>query len=91
MRPGRSGVFLKILASIDLLCMQITLSPFYWVGFVFWALWWKFHDEARTRLAIATSVASVLMKTTYVYSAVAFTYIPAVLSGLVLVHISATS
>lgn len=70
--------------------MQITMSPFYWVGFVLWALWWKFYDESQVRLAITTSVASVLMKTTYVYSAVAFTYAPAVVSGLMLVHVSAT-
>lgn len=79
---------LKLLAVVDVLFMQDTFSPIYWLGFISWALWWKFHEEGHAKMTLALSIASVLLKTAYMYINVAFTYIPAVFSGLVYVYIS---
>ena len=79
---------LKLLALMDILFMQNTFSPIYWAGFGCWALWWKYHEQRNPRMTLVLSIASLLLKTTYMYLYVAFTYIPAVFSGLALVYIS---
>ena len=91
MKESPNSRMLKLLALLDVLFMQDTFSPIYWLGFGTWAFWWKFHEQRSPRMTLLLSIASVLLKTTYLYLNVAFTYTPAVFSGLAYVYISSFS
>lgn len=78
----------KWLSLVDIACMQETLDPIYWVGWMAWCFYWDIYDREFYGWSGLLGVVVTCVRSYWVLNQKVFFYIPSVITSCMLTYAS---
>ena len=79
---------IKWLSLIDIACMQNTLDPIYWVGWIVWCFYWDIYDRKCYGWSGLMGVVVTCIRSYWMLNHMVYLYIPCVITSCVLTYAS---